>query len=506
MFCRHCGAKISDEAVFCTACGERVARQTTVSETKEDASFAQNAESVKNEESVVDTGSGEGAQSEETQVSKEEPTQKTEEKTEEAKEEEAKTEEAKKEEAKTEEAKKEETKTEEAKEEETKIEEEKAEEAKTEEAKTEEERAEEAKTEETKAEEAKTEETKTEETKTEAAKTEEDQSGEEKKKKKKEKKEKTKKGKAACVALSVLACILVVILGVYAETIFLVRSATSKDAVADLVKNLDVSEMKINFGGQEGDTLTDYVVGQAGGVFKDYITKAKVRKLLKQEFVSEFLEEKINDYVGDLFGNNGKGVVEVQEVRKLLERNDETIFEILDPEMKTYFPGDPYEYLEEELERHGTLDMTDLSRYRTEQPLVFSLIRYLLSYWMLALLLVLILALAVGIFMLQQRRIKGFGYMGVSLFIIGIVSLTVSFMTGIIASWLEQGIGFESEFWQQILAPVRTKGLMAGIILAASGVVFYVIHVIGKAVQKKKAGVSAEMPVETPVETQPPQE
>lgn len=460
MFCRHCGAKISDEAFFCTACGERVARQTTVPETKEDASFAQNAESVKDEESVVDTGSGEGAQPEETQVSKEEPTQKAEEKTEEAKTEEAKAEEAKTEEAKTEEAK-----------------------------------TEEAKTEETKAEEVKTE-----EVNAEVAKTEEDQSGEEKKKK--EKKEKKKRGKAACVALSVLACILVVILGVYAETICLVRSATSKDAVADLVKNLDVSEMKIYFGGQEGDTLTNYVVGQAGGVFKDYITKAKVRKLLKQEFVTEFLEEKMNDYVGDLFGNNGKGVVEVQEVRKLLERNDETIFEVLDPEMKTYFPGDPYEYLEEELERNGTLDKTDLSRYRTEQPLVFSLIRYLLSYWMLALLLVLIVALAVGVFMVQQQRIKGFGYMGVSLFIIGIVSLAVSFMTGIIASWLEQGIGFESEFWQQILAPVRTKGLMAGIILAASGAVFYVIYAIGKAVQKKKA----EAPAEMPAETQPPQE
>lgn len=373
MFCRHCGAQISDKAVFCTACGERVARQTTVPETREDASFPQNAASVKNEGPVVNIALGESAQPEGTQDSREEPTQKA------------------------------------------------------------------------------------------------------------------KKGKAACVVLSVLACILVVILGVYAETIFLVRSATSKDAVADLVKNLDISEIKINFGGQEGDTLTDYIVGQAGGVFKDYITKAKVRKLLKQEFVSEFLEEKMNDYVGDLFGNNGKGVVEAREVRKLLERNDETIFEVLAPEMKTYFPGDPYEYLEEELERYGTLDMTDLSRYRTEQPLVFSLIRYLLSYWMLALLLVLILALAVGIFMLQQRRIKGFGYMGVSLFIIGIVSLAVSFMSGIIAPWLEQSIGFESEFWQQILAPVRAKGLMAGIILAASGAVFYVIHAIGKAVQKKKA-------------------
>lgn len=392
MFCRHCGAQIPDEAVFCTACGKKVERQTTISEPQKDVSSTQNAEPVKNEESVANAASGEGAQPGETPVSKEEPTQKK------------------------------------------------------------------------------------------SAKA----------KKEKVKKEKTKKGKAACVALSVLICILMIIFGVYAETIFLARSATGKAAVAALVKDLDVSEIRINFGGEEDDTLADYIVDQAGGVFKEYITKTKVRKLLKQGFVTKFLEEKINDYVGDIFGETGKGIVEVREIKKLLERNDDAIFDIIDPEMKTYFPGDPYDYLEEELEKYGTLEMTDLSRYRTEQPLVFSLIKNLLSYWMLALLLVLILALAVGVFLLQQRRIKGFCYVGVSLIIIGIVSLAVSFTTGIIASGLEQGIGFEREFWQQILAPVRIKGLMVGIILAVLGAACYVTYIVVKAVQKKRAGAPTE--------------
>lgn len=358
MFCRHCGAQIPDEAVFCTACGQKVERQTTVPEPQKDALSTQRTEPVK--------------------------------------------------------------------------------------------------------------------------------------------KEKPAMGKAACVALSVLICILMIIFGVYAETIFLVRYATGKGAVAALVKDLDVSEIRMNFGGEEGDTLTDYIVDQAGGVFKEYITKTKVRKLLKQEFVTKFLEEKINDYVGDIFGETGKGVVEVREVKKLLERNDDAIFEIIDPEMKTYFPGDPYEYLEEELERHGTLDMTDISRYRTEQPLVFSLIKNLLSYWMLALLLVLTVALAVGAFLLQQRRIKGFCYMGISLFIMGIVSLSVSFMTGIIASGLEQSIGFDRELWQQILVPVRTMGMIVGIILAVLGAAGYVTYMVGKAARKKSA--------ETPAETQPSQQ
>lgn len=392
MFCRHCGAQIPDEAVFCTACGQKVERQTTVPEPQKDASLTQSAEPVKDEEAVVNVAVGESAQPVETPVSKEEPIQKKDAKA----------------------------------------------------------------------------------------------------KKEKVKKEKTAKGKAACVALSVLFCILMIIFGVYAETIFLVRSATGKGAVADLVKDLDISEIRMNFGEEEGDTLTDYIVDQAGGVFKEYITKRKVQKLLKQEFVTKFLEEKINDYVGDIFGETGKGVVEVREIKKLLERNDDAIFEIIDPEMKTNFPGDPYDYLEEELEKYGTLEMTDISRYRSEQPLVFSLIKNLLSYWMLVLLLVLIVALAVGVFLLQQRRIKGFCYMGVSLIIIGVVSLAVSFTTGIVASGLEQGIGFEREFWQQILAPVRTKGLMVGIILAVSGAVCYVINIGGKAVQKKRAGAPAE--------------
>lgn len=309
--------------------------------------------------------------------------------------------------------------------------------------------------------------------------------GTEKAKKEKVKKEKPKKEKPARVALSVLLCILMIIFGVCAEAIFLVRCTTDKGAVAALVKDLDVSEIRMNFGGEEGDTLTDYIVGQAGGVFKDYITKTKVRKLLKQEFVTKFLEEKINDYVGDIFGETGKGVVEVREVKELLEQNDDAIFEIIDPEMKTYFPGDPYEYLEEELEKQGTLDMTDISRYRTEQPLAFSLIKNLLSYWMLALLLGLIVVLAVGVFLLQQRRIKGFGYVGVSLFIIGIVSLSVSFLTGIIASGLEQSIGLDRELWQRILVPVRTKGMIAGIVPAVLGVVGYVTYMVGKAARKK---------------------
>lgn len=396
MFCRHCGAQIPDEAVFCTACGQKVERQATVPEPQKDESLTQSTEPVKNEEAVanasVNAAVGEGVQPAETLVSKEEPTQKKDAKA----------------------------------------------------------------------------------------------------KKEKVKKEKTAKGKAACVVLSVLICILMIIFGMYAETIFLVRSATGKGAVAALVKDLDISEIRMNFGGEEGDTLTDYIVDQAGGVFKEYITKRKVQKLLKQKFVTIFLEEKINDYVGDIFGETGKGVVEVREIKKLLERNDDTIFEIIDPEMKRYFPGDPYDYLEEELEKDGTLEMTDLSRYRSEQPLVFSLIKSLLSYWMLVVLLVLILALTVGVFLLQQRRITGFCYVGVSLIIIGIAGLAVSFTTGIMATGLEQGIGLDREFWQQILAPVHTKGLIVGIILAVSGAVCYVINIVGKAVQKKRAGAPAE--------------
>lgn len=396
MFCRHCGAQIPDEAVFCTACGQKVERQATVPEPQKDESLTQSTEPVKNEEAVanasVNAAVGEGVQPAETLVSKEEPTQKKDAKA----------------------------------------------------------------------------------------------------KKEKVKKEKTAKGKAACVVLSVLICILMIIFGMYAETIFLVRSATGKGAVAALVKDLDISEIRMNFGGEEGDTLTDYIVDQAGGVFKEYITKRKVQKLLKQKFVTIFLEEKINDYVGDIFGETGKGVVEVREIKKLLERNDDTIFEIIDPEMKRYFPGDPYDYLEEELEKDGTLEMTDLSRYRSEQPLVFSLIKSLLSYWMLVVLLVLILALTVGVFLLQQRRITGFCYVGVSLIIIGIAGLAVSFTTGIMATGLEQGIGLDREFWQQILAPVHIKGLIVGIILAVSGAVCYVINIVGKAVQKKRAGAPAE--------------
>ena len=116
------------------------------------------------------------------------------------------------------------------------------------------------------------------------------------------------------------------------------------------------------------------------------------------------------------------------------------------------------------------------------------LIKNLISYWMMTLLLIVSFLLIISIFFLQEKKVKGFQYLGISLFAVGAANLLICLLTDTLALKINTVLSFGSSFWKQVLLPLHSKGIMLGTTLVIEGIIFYVLYIIIiKISQKKRA-------------------
>lgn len=282
--------------------------------------------------------------------------------------------------------------------------------------------------------------------------------------------------------MSVVLCVVISLLGISASMIYLIRQATSEDAIDSMVKEIDISEIKVEFlENEKVSTIADFI----SNYYNEDVSSDQIETLLNKKFVRKFVAEKLNVYVEDLFYETGDGIIEEKELKELLIKNADDITKITGFRMSE----DDAQLVIDDLKKNGILENTDLSVYRENNPRPFSLIKNSLSYWMMALLLIFSLLLMVSIFLIQDKKIKGLCFMSASLIAIGIGDLLAGIMSSSLVTTLNRNLELGRKFWQQVFMPVRTTGIRLGIIMIVLGVICCLIYILIKVINEKNVGV-----------------
>ena len=171
--------------------------------------------------------------------------------------------------------------------------------------------------------------------------------------------------KKICNVLSIICCVLTIILGIGSSLIFLVRSATSEEAVDNLVDAKILSDIKIGFLLEDADkkqTISDYIMENLDDEFivNFNLSKDDVKEFLNEKCVRTFVKNKLNDYIEDLFMETGDGIVESDEIKELLEDSAKSFYE----DFGYYLSESDCEYISELIEKEGILKNTELTIYR----------------------------------------------------------------------------------------------------------------------------------------------
>lgn len=306
----------------------------------------------------------------------------------------------------------------------------------------------------------------------------------EKAEKTKPEKTKSEKPKSGFTVLSVILCILIVLAGSLANVIFLARHALSEESVENLVKNFDLSDLKMGFTGEEFSSLTlsEYLVENQNNFYMLDIPEDKIEELLNEKFIQKFLSKKVKAYIEDLFYETGEGVVKVKELQKLWMDNADKIYEIT----RAKWSEQELRLTLERMEEEGFLDVLDLSVYRDYNPGPFLLVKYLFSYWMGIALLIVAILLSVSIFLVQRRTARGLSFMGSILIVIGLFNLLAGILGNTFSSLLNRRISLGHSFWKLIFESVRTAEFITAAVLISSGIISWAVYILIKHIQMKK--------------------
>jgi hypothetical protein len=280
------------------------------------------------------------------------------------------------------------------------------------------------------------------------------------------------KGKSRIIC-TVLLSVLFVIFCTLAGVVHILRSVVAEDAVDNLVKEIDMSEVKVGaIDDLDDDTLTEAVLEYSKELTREPLTEDEVEDLLKEDFVTDFVSDKMNDYVKDLLHNTGDGVIEAKEIEKLLEKNRDEIEDITGCYLTDNDIQNIYNKIKKDLKK------TALSDYRNDNSFSFAAVRSLMSYPFMIILILLAVVCVAAIAFLNSDRLVVLKYAGICLVITGFLDLLNGLIIGGSASRLNNSIALGRKFWRQLLAPARSAGIVMGIVAAVMGVICIVIYAV----------------------------
>ena len=297
-------------------------------------------------------------------------------------------------------------------------------------------------------------------------------------------KKKSTQPKFGFTILSVILCILVILTGSLANIIFLTRHALSEEAIENLVKDFELSGLKMGFTGEEFSSLTlsEYIVENQNSLHMPDIQEEEIEELLQEKFIQRFLSNKAIAYIEDLFYDTGEGIIKAKELQKLWMDNADKIYEIT----RTRWSEQELRLTLEMMEEEGFLDVLDLSIYRDQNPGPFLLVKYLFSYWMGIALLIVAILLSVSIFLLQKRNSRGLSFMGSIFIVVGIFNFLAGILGNTFSSLLNRRISLGHSFWKLIFESIRTTEFITAAALISSGIIFWAAYILIKHIQMKK--------------------
>lgn len=270
--------------------------------------------------------------------------------------------------------------------------------------------------------------------------------------------------------IAVTLCVLMSIIAILASLMFLLRASVSEEAVQSAMNKAFDDFADIPIGSlvdeEEDTTISEFVYSMLEEKYQSQIGKKNLRKLLNEEFVQDFVAEKMNDYLSDALYDNGRGKIKIDEIMELLEDNGEKIQKL------TGFPMSEYnlDYIQNVIEDSRILKKTKLSTYAKDYESEFSVLRFFFSDAVSILLVVLGILLLAGIFFVLPDKTKACYYVGIAFIVVGCMNLFMVVISFSLPGMANDVLALGRKVYEQIFAPMRLRSVIQAVVVTAVGV------------------------------------
>lgn len=249
------------------------------------------------------------------------------------------------------------------------------------------------------------------------------------------------------------------------------RYAMSDRAIETLAQEWELSQMLID------DIAADYTMAQFLMIMMDTpgIDAEGTKNLIESDYTKDFIAAKIRDYRDDFLNNTGNGKVYFAELVKLEEENRDAVCRDL---MYSISAADLEQY-EAYWNNLALTDHSDLSWYRSDNAVLFSLARVMVSGWFLAVLLVLCVPGAAAVFWyLYGHNFKGYGVYGITLAVVGAIDCIGALLCGNLASLINRVMKIQSNLMTLVFTPVANMLLIVGVVSILLGIIAFALRIL----------------------------
>ena len=306
--------------------------------------------------------------------------------------------------------------------------------------------------------------------------------------------ETNKKPSVVGVILSVLIAIVIFAIGIAMCTLIYLRDFAGKLSSADgmiqqVVEDVDLAQLDISAVSGKDQTLSEFVYDNLTDKVKEDVEIEDVEDLLNEEFISEFISDKLGDYSEDMLKGTGDGKITAEEVIELIDDNKEIIED-------AGFDVDAYGYdtaIENFFEANDIEEKTSVKNIKEEiagdsgsseetvnVATVMSGIEFALSYKAIAAVAGVIVVLALFIFLLNRCTSRVFSYLGVVCLLLAVFNVAIFIAIPSLARPLNEVLELGIDTYKSMFASIKMQGLIMGGILLVVGAAFISIRQIVK--------------------------
>lgn len=133
---------------------------------------------------------------------------------------------------------------------------------------------------------------------------------------------------------SVVICIIAFVIIFTSSGLIAVRHATSPKVIENTVRDIDVSAIPVDWlwkdSPWQGSTLSEVIYGNVDSYYLLMfgVNENSIEKLLEKSFIKNYLVDKVQNYIDDIYHSTGKGKISVDEIEELLKDNIQSIYKI----------------------------------------------------------------------------------------------------------------------------------------------------------------------------------
>ncbi len=285
---------------------------------------------------------------------------------------------------------------------------------------------------------------------------------------------------------AICTCIVLFVFLAVGTVLFTIRRSTTEEEINSVVSEINLADIRVGVMMNDDDadlSLAEYIHDHVNPelLSRYNLSEGNIEELLEEEDIKTFLSEKLWEYCDYIYSGGSEPKVTAREIVKLLEKNESAIYRITGYQLAE----SDYQSIEDSL-NETTIGALDLSNVSEDYEGTFSLLRAVLSYWLIALIAALVLMLCVLIFVLYRKYIAhAFLAAGITFALMGLLCLMISVISGNMVDVLYDAFYFPKEAVRPIISHIASNMAQTGTVILVLGLILVFVR-IGVGVMRKK--------------------